>query len=68
MARPKNETVVEEVAAAPAEDAGVAVKPVKIKAFKVDTSRCMALEGDVLDLPVAEADALIAKGEASESA
>lgn len=62
MARPKNETVVEEVAAAPAEDAGVAVKPVKVLAFKVDTSRCMALEGQYIDLPVDEADALIASG------
>ena len=65
MARPKSEApALIDAEAAPETSDNVAVVAVRVKAFKLNTSRCMALEGQEIDLPEAEAAKFIASGDA----
>lgn len=75
MARQKREGETEPAAELRAAEAGETLevvgtpqptKKIKFKAFKTFTSRGRRLAEDVDDFPVAEADALIASGDAVE--
>lgn len=63
---PETETAVTAETESEENAAPLESKKIKIKAFKVYTSRGRRLAGDVDDFPASEADYLIANGDAVE--